>query len=231
MRSQRFCALLALLLSAVCHFTVLANENPVLDKNDTYSGDTLQSFSGENGTEGLLSTHLPDVSAHEDFENDGDLSSSGYLPLDDSINVQPVIKPKKGKERKKKVTSSSNSKKVNKNEDGKRKKNFCETDTYRDFCIHGECLYLEHLQQVTCRCQTGYFGERCGLQLMKTRTETEDTDSSATALAILAFVLSTISLIAIIIAITVRVGKQNPSLYEGETEEQEKLQQHISASV
>nr|2RNL_A Chain A, Amphiregulin [Homo sapiens] len=41
------------------------------------------------------------------------------------------------------------------------KKNPCNAE-FQNFCIHGECKYIEHLEAVTCKCQQEYFGERCG---------------------------------------------------------------------
>nr|P0DQX9.1 RecName: Full=OMEGA-myrmeciitoxin(02)-Mc1a; Short=MIITX2-Mc1a; Short=OMEGA-MIITX(02)-Mc1a; Flags: Precursor [Myrmecia chrysogaster] len=34
-------------------------------------------------------------------------------------------------------------------------------DNLKDYCIHGECHFLEDVQEPACLCETGYRGKRC----------------------------------------------------------------------
>lgn len=64
------------------------------------------------------------------------------------FSVEPVVKPKPAKRGGEKNAGKSRRKKNR----GKNKKKGtpCEME-YKNFCIHGECIYLEHLQMVTCK--------------------------------------------------------------------------------
>uniref|UniRef100_A0A8B9F458 Amphiregulin n=1 Tax=Amazona collaria TaxID=241587 RepID=A0A8B9F458_9PSIT len=121
--------------------------------------------------------------------------------VDDLIRVEPVVKPKPTKRGGEKNASKSRRKKNR----GKNKKKGtpCEME-YKNFCIHGECIYLEHLQMVTCKCHQDFFGERCGEQFMKTQRKNDVADYSKTVLVVVAVLLSSISFITVLIIVIVQ---------------------------
>ncbi|KAM8939130.1 amphiregulin [Pelodytes ibericus] len=160
----------------------------------------------------------------EDEDHDEDFSVAGYI-IDDSIRVQPVIKPENTQKKTEKKTTEKKAKKKNNKNDKtkKKKKNPCQT-THKDFCIHGECRYLANIKEVSCRCKQDYFGERCSEMYMKSETKSDFGDVSTVALAVAAVLLSTISIVAIIIIIIVHTRRKYSS-YECEAEEKRKLGQ------
>ncbi|XP_072368352.1 proheparin-binding EGF-like growth factor isoform X1 [Scyliorhinus torazame] len=85
------------------------------------------------------------------------------------------------------------------NRRGKRKgkKNPCYRK-YKDFCIHGECQYLKHIKEVSCRCFSGYEGARCGTFILAVE-HPKDPNDNTTTLAIVAVVLSSLSLTVILV--------------------------------
>ncbi|XP_078406940.1 proheparin-binding EGF-like growth factor isoform X1 [Cetorhinus maximus] len=90
-------------------------------------------------------------------------------------------------------------KRQRKNRRGKRKgkKNPCYRK-YKDFCIHGECQYLKHIKEVSCRCFSGYEGVRCGTFILAVE-HPKDPNDNTTTLAIVAVVLSSLSLTVILV--------------------------------
>ncbi|KFR12857.1 Amphiregulin, partial [Opisthocomus hoazin] len=136
------------------------------------------------------------------------------------FSVEPVVKPKPTKRGGEKNAGKSRRKK-NKGKN-KKKGTPCEME-YKNFCIHGECVYLEHLQMVTCKCHQDFFGERCGEQFMKTQRKNEVADYSKTVLVVVAVLLSSISFVTVLIIVIVQVRKKCPQ-YE-EKEERKKLRQ------
>ncbi|NXH59052.1 AREG protein, partial [Rhabdornis inornatus] len=136
------------------------------------------------------------------------------------FSVEPVVKPKPAKRGGEKNAGKSRRKK-NKGKN-KKKGTPCEME-YKNFCIHGECVYLEHLQMVTCKCHQDFFGERCGEQFMKTQRKNDVADYSKTVLVVVAVLLSSISFITVLIIVIVQVRKKCPQ-YE-EKEERKKLRQ------
>ncbi|NXC08946.1 AREG protein, partial [Orthonyx spaldingii] len=136
------------------------------------------------------------------------------------FSVEPVVKPKPTKRGGEKNAGKSRRKK-NKGKN-KKKGTPCEME-YKNFCIHGECIYLEHLQMVTCKCHQDFFGERCGEQFMKTQKKNDVADYSKTVLVVVAVLLSSISFITVLIIVIVQVRKKCPQ-YE-EKEERKKLRQ------
>ncbi|NXB80525.1 AREG protein, partial [Donacobius atricapilla] len=134
--------------------------------------------------------------------------------------VEPVVKPKPAKRGGEKNAGKSRRKK-NKGKN-KKKGTPCEME-YKNFCIHGECVYLEHLQMVTCKCHQDFFGERCGEQFMKTQRKNDVADYSKTVLVVAAVLLSSVSFITVLIIVIVQVRKKCPQ-YE-EKEERKKLRQ------
>ncbi|OCU00037.1 amphiregulin [Xenopus laevis] len=212
LRSVILCA--TLLLTIACHFTALCSElnSTQADSNVTFSGDQ-----GSDGTGSAVEVNWEEEEEHED-----NLSILGFI-TDDSIRVEPVVKPENPKKNGEKKNSEKKKKKERGDKKKKKKKNPCQS-THKDYCIHGECKYLANLQEVTCRCQPEYFGERCSEQSMKTRTEGDLSDRSTIALAVVAVLLSTISITAIIIIIVVHTRRKYAS-YQGEVEEKKRLGQ------
>ncbi|XP_009947444.1 PREDICTED: amphiregulin, partial [Leptosomus discolor] len=159
----------------------------------------------------------PDYEEDEEYEEA--LPVHQYI-VDDLIRVEPVVKPKPTKRGGEKNVGKSRRKK-NKGKN-KKKGTPCEME-YKNFCIHGECIYLEHLQMVTCKCHQDFFGERCGEQFMKTQRKNDVADYSKTVLVVVAVLLSSISFITVLIIVIVQVRKKCPR-YE-EKEERKKLRQ------
>ncbi|XP_072289217.1 uncharacterized protein areg [Eucyclogobius newberryi] len=107
------------------------------------------------------------------------------------------------------------------------------TSTHLDFCIHGNCYYLEGLHEPVCICMKGYMGLRCGIQTLETKGPSEDEGSGTelvqTVLVVIAVVLSVISCMAIVLMTCAhyRSHKNFLASYLGNTgtaKEQEKLQ-------
>ncbi|XP_061444944.1 amphiregulin [Rhineura floridana] len=160
-------------------------------------------------------------------------------------DVKEVIAPQflvgdSGKvESKLKKTSKSESGKKNPNKpkrkgNNKGKKNKKRTRTpcegeFKNFCVHGECKYIEHLTTVTCRCHLNYFGERCVEQFLKTRNSDGSTSLSTTGLVVVVvLVLLVLGFVAIVITVLVPGRKKCPK-YD-EKEERKKLRQDGSSS-
>uniref|UniRef100_A0A8C6QG91 Amphiregulin n=1 Tax=Nannospalax galili TaxID=1026970 RepID=A0A8C6QG91_NANGA len=166
-----------------------------------------------------------DYDYSEEYDNEPQIS--GYI-IDDSVRVEQVVKPKKNKTEDEKISSDKPRRKKKggkngKNRKNKKKKNPCNAE-FKNFCIHGECKYIENLEVVTCKCHHDYFGERCGEKSMKTHTM-DDSDLSKIALAVITVFVSAVSLTAIGIVITVVLRKRYLKEYEGEAEERRKLRQ------
>nr|KAF6498992.1 amphiregulin [Molossus molossus] len=162
-----------------------------------------------------------------DYAEEYDIESqiSGYI-VDDSVRVEQVVKPKENKTESENTTDKPKRKKKghkNRKNRKNRKKNPCDTK-FQNFCIHGECKYIEHLKTATCKCHQDYFGERCGEKSMKTHSMVDGDLSKITLAAITAFVFAvSFAVIAAVIAIQLR--KRYFREYEGEAEEQKKLRQ------
>ncbi|XP_042534379.1 amphiregulin [Dipodomys spectabilis] len=160
----------------------------------------------------------------EEYDNEPQVS--GYI-VDDSVRVEQVVKPKKNKTESEKSSHKPKRKKKGgkngKNRRNKKKKNPCDAE-FQNFCIHGECKYIENLDAVTCKCHHDYFGERCGEKSMKTQSIV-DSDLSKIALAAIAAFISAVSFTAIAVVITVQFRKRYAREYEGEAEERKKLRQ------
>ncbi|XP_015262434.1 PREDICTED: amphiregulin [Gekko japonicus] len=112
---------------------------------------------------------------------------------------------------------------------GKKKKNRtpCDED-FKNFCIHGECKYIEHLQIPTCKCHPNYYGERCIEQFLKSHRSNEAASQSATLLVVVAVVFSVFTF-AVVVAIVIRqVRKKYPKCEE--KEEKKKLRQENGSS-
>ncbi|KAG7481100.1 hypothetical protein MATL_G00063300 [Megalops atlanticus] len=100
--------------------------------------------------------------------------------------------------------------------------------THQDYCIHGQCKYMEDLGEPTCVCVKGYDGERCGIQLLKTEQKEQDPEVTQTVLVVIAVVLSLISCCAILLMICAhyRTHRNFLAAYLGTSSEKEKLQKN-----
>ncbi|XP_029439704.1 proheparin-binding EGF-like growth factor [Rhinatrema bivittatum] len=113
-----------------------------------------------------------------------------------------------------------NGRKKNRKGKGKgRKRDPCKKK-YKDFCIHGECKYINVLKMPSCICQLGYHGERCHGLILPLENPSSDYDHT-TALAVLAVVLSSVCLIIIAALLLLRYHRRG--IYDVENEEKVKL--------
>uniref|UniRef100_A0A673SU94 Amphiregulin n=2 Tax=Suricata suricatta TaxID=37032 RepID=A0A673SU94_SURSU len=218
-----------------------------LDVNDTTSGKG-EPFSRDHSADGFEGTPRNGVSSGKEIspvsemtsskelssgidydyaeEYDNEPQISGYI-VDDSVRVEQVIKPMKNKTESEKTSDKPKRKKKGgkngKNRKNRKKKNPCDAE-FQNFCIHGECKYIEHLGAVTCKCHQDYFGERCGEKSMKTHSVV-DGDLSKMALAAIAAFVSAVSFTAIAVVIALQLRKRYFREYEGEAEERKKLRQ------
>ncbi|XP_022362052.1 amphiregulin [Enhydra lutris kenyoni] len=232
---------LSLLLLGSAHYAA------GLDVNGTDSGKG-EPFSGDHSADGLEVTQKSGMSSGseispvsetpssrelssgidydyaEEYDNEPQISS--YI-VDDSVRVEQVVKPMKNKTESEKTSDKPKRKKKGgksgKNRRNRKKKNPCDAE-FQNFCIHGECKYIEHLEAVTCKCHQDYFGERCGEKSMKTHSMV-DSDLSKIALASIAAFVSAVSFTAIAVVITIQLRKRYFREYEGEVEERKKLRQ------
>nr|XP_012600228.1 amphiregulin isoform X2 [Microcebus murinus] len=147
-----------------------------LDLNDT-SSERGGPFSGEHGAAGFAVTSRNELSSESEISpvsempSGGELSSGtdyddseeydnepqipGYI-VDDSVRVEQVVKPKKNKTESEKTSDKPKRKKKGgkngKTRRNRKRKNPCDAE-FQNFCIHGECKYIEHLKAVTCSCK------------------------------------------------------------------------------
>lgn len=212
-----------------------------LELNDTSSGKG-EAFSGDHSAGGLAVSVGNEVSTLSEMPSGSELSTgdydyaeeyenepqiSGYI-IDDSVRVEQVIKPKKNKtEGEKSTEKPKRKKKGGKSGKGRRnkkkKRNPCAAE-FQNFCIHGECNYIENLKVVTCKCHYEYFGERCGEKSMKTHSG-DDNDLSRIAVVAAIIFVSAVILTAIGVLVTVQLRKRCFREYEGEAEERRRLRQ------
>ncbi|XP_057584546.1 amphiregulin [Hippopotamus amphibius kiboko] len=233
---------LSLLIFGSAHYT--AGLDAV---NDTYSGKG-ETFSGDYSADGLEVTSRSEMSLQseispasempssselssgidydyaEDYDNE--LQISAYV-VDDSVRVEQVVKPKKNKTEGEKTSDKPKRKKKGgkngKNRRNRKKKNPCDTE-FQNFCIHGECKFIEHMETVSCQCHQDYFGERCGEKSMKIHS-TVDSNLSKIALAAIAAFVVAVTFTAIAVVITILVRKRYFRECEGAAEERKKLRQ------
>ncbi|XP_006758069.1 PREDICTED: amphiregulin [Myotis davidii] len=208
--------------------------------NDTYSGKG-EPFSGDYSADEFEVTSRSGVSLVSEEPSDSELPSgsdydyaeeydserqiSGYI-VDDSVRVEQVFKPKENKTESENTTDKPKRKKKgpkNRKNRKNKKKNPCDTK-FQNFCIHGECIYREHMKKVSCRCHQDYFGERCAGKSMKTHSMVDDDLSKITLAVITAFV-SAVTFTVVAAVIIIQLRKRCFREYEGEAEEQKKLRQ------
>ncbi|XP_026943434.1 amphiregulin isoform X1 [Sagmatias obliquidens] len=213
---------LSLLIFGSAHYTA------GLDVNDTYSGKG-EPLSGDHTADGFEVTSRSQMSSgskispESEMPSSSELSSgmdsdyaeeydnepqiSGYI-VDDLVKVEQVVKPKKDKTESEKTSDKPKRKKKGgkngKNRRNRKKKNPCDAE-FQNFCIHGECKFIEHLETVSCQCHQEYFGERCGEKSMKIHSMA-NSDLSKIALAAIAAFVSAMSFTAIAVIITLLVS-------------------------
>ncbi|KAG8454229.1 hypothetical protein GDO86_000753 [Hymenochirus boettgeri] len=190
MESQRlFIMCTILLLSIERCFTVDGTDVNSTEANIsvTISGDHVSNGTGSDAEQSF-----------DEDEEEEDVLVLGYI-TDDSIRVEPVVKPQNPE----KSTEKKNTDKKKKGRGGKKKMTPCQT-THKDYCIHGQCKYLAKLKEVSCICHQDFFGERCSELSMKSGINGPFSDMSTIALAVVAVLLSTISITAIIIIIVIQ---------------------------
>ncbi|XP_078267207.1 proheparin-binding EGF-like growth factor [Rhinoraja longicauda] len=109
-----------------------------------------------------------------------------------------------------------------KNKRGKKKgkRNPCYRK-YKDYCFHGECRYLHHINEVACRCFPGYDGIRCHSYILAVE-HPKDPNENTTTLAIVAVVLSSLSLTVILVLLVLGYHRRVAS-YDVKNEEKIKL--------
>ncbi|XP_045714039.1 amphiregulin [Phyllostomus hastatus] len=229
-------AVLSLLILGSVHY-VAGSEG-----SDPYSGKG-KPFSGDHSSDGFEVTSRSEMSSgseispvsempleselssgiNYDYAEEYDFESqiSGYI-IDDLVRVEQVIKPEENKTESENTTNKpKRKKKGGKKRD--RKKNPCRSQ-FKNFCIHGKCVYREDIKSVTCKCHADYSGERCGEKSMKTHSIVDGDLSKITLVAIATFV-SVMCCTIIAVAVTIHLRKRNFRKYEGEAEEQKKLRQ------
>ncbi|XP_074128625.1 amphiregulin [Sminthopsis crassicaudata] len=221
-RTTSLLFLYLLVLSAVCHHVAASDAKGTSypEKNDLFSGDhspdrlELSTVSEISSTSEISSGTEYDY--YEEYEEDPQIS--GYV-LDDSIRVGHLVKPKKNRTESEK-NSNKTGRKKSKGRKRKQKKNPCNGE-YKNYCIHGECKYIESLEAVTCKCHQDFFGERCGEQSMKTHS-LGDGGNSMTALAIVAALLSVFCFSAIVL-ISKQIWKARYRIHDQRNEERKQL--------
>ncbi|KAH0627036.1 hypothetical protein JD844_002402 [Phrynosoma platyrhinos] len=192
------------------------------------AGTGLNATEQKQDTPILRTSNIPateTVSSGVDYEEDviKEVMAPQFLVSDSGRGELKLKKPEKPEGEKK--NSNKQKRKGNKEKKNKKKKkNPCE-DEFKNFCIHGECQYLEILQAVRCKCLPNYFGERCAERFLKThRSDNDAASNSFAALASIVGVVVGLALLCfaiIVIVIIVQVRKKCPK-YD-EKEERKKL--------
>ncbi|XP_048373769.1 amphiregulin [Sphaerodactylus townsendi] len=182
----------------------------------------LRIFSGR-GAEPPLSGADSEEAEEESVKERG----APHWPVNDSGRVESQLKKPALSESEKK-----NPGKLKKGgRKGKKKKTKsrtpCEED-FKNFCIHGECKFIEHLQIPTCKCHPNYYGERCVEQFLKSHKSHEAASQSATIFVVVAVVFSVFSFAVIIILVIMKVRKKYVKCEE--KEEKKKLRQENGSS-
>ncbi|XP_042329546.1 amphiregulin [Sceloporus undulatus] len=134
------------------------------------------------------------------------------------LQLKKPEKPEGGKKNSNKQKKKGNKEKKNK----KKNRTPCEGE-FKNFCVHGECKYIENLQAVRCKCLPDYFGERCVEQFLKTHRSDDNATSNSLLASIVGVVvgLTLLCFAIIVIVIIVQVRKKCPK-YD-EKEERKKL--------
>ncbi|XP_066487426.1 proepiregulin-like [Tiliqua scincoides] len=60
----------------------------------------------------------------------------------------------------------------------------------QDYCFNGECMYLVELDKHSCKCNSGYFGARCGHSNLETKLPLSNEYVTLTAVLILFFLVA-----------------------------------------
>ncbi|XP_034992991.1 amphiregulin [Zootoca vivipara] len=161
---------------------------------------------------------------YEETEEEEVAMAPQFLAGDSATVAFELKKPAKSESGKK----NSNKPKRKGNNKGRKnkKKTPCEAE-FKNFCVHGDCKYYEHLRKATCKCHSDYFGERCVEQFLKTHSaDGNDVESSTSTILASTAGLLTFAAIGIIVTLLVR---KRCSVCD-EKEERKRLRQENGSS-
>nr|XP_060639145.1 amphiregulin [Anolis sagrei ordinatus] len=169
------------------------------------------------------------VSSGVDFEEE-DVKEvrAPHLLVGDSdreeLELKKPMKPEGGKKNPSKQKRKGNKDKKHKN----KTRTPCEGE-FRNFCVHGECKYIENVQTVRCKCLPDYFGERCVEQFLKThRSDIEAPNKSSEVLGSILGAVFGLTVLSFVIIVIIIIVRKRCSKYD-EKEERKKLR-HENAS-
>ncbi|KAG7267473.1 hypothetical protein CRUP_007963, partial [Coryphaenoides rupestris] len=156
---------------------------------------------------------------YEDEEEDEELSGDMEVP-----RVAMSTKPKDGAS----LLGTTQTERPQRRGNGKkrkgkglgRKRNPC-LRKFKNYCIHGSCLYLKDIHQPSCVCNPSYSGDRCQFFILPVEGKAQEGYSRTTALAVVAVVLSSLCLTIIGLLLVLRFHKRGA--YDIENEEKVKL--------
>ncbi|XP_048392861.1 proheparin-binding EGF-like growth factor [Stegostoma tigrinum] len=172
---------------------------------------------------------------YEDYEDDDyvdeydELTSEeledGVLP----VKVQPIVKPK-NKTGKKKGPRQFRNKGKRKRSGIKKQNDPCKNE-YKDYCIHGKCIFLKELNKTSCVCLPGYQNERCGIKTLYTGTAEERINSLSVILVVAAGMLLLFVVAAVTIVATMRIRRKMQTEHNVLSEEKQKLRTENASVV
>ncbi|XP_060707472.1 amphiregulin-like [Hemiscyllium ocellatum] len=163
---------------------------------------------------------------YEDYEDDDYMDEYDELTAEEledgelPVKVQPVVKPK-NKSGKRKGQRQSRNKAKRKRTGTKKQNDPCKTQ-YKDFCIHGKCVFLKELNKTSCVCLPGYQNERCGIKTLYTGTTKERINSLSIVLVIAAGMLL-VFVIAVTVVAMMHIRKKMQTGHDVLSEEKQKL--------
>lgn len=203
--------LLPLLRAPVCQYAAGSGLNVTEQEQNVPISRTLNTLRAE----------IPSSRGDSEEEDVKELMAPQFL-VGDSVRVVQVKKSTKSESGKKNSKKRGNRGKKNKNKN----QTPCERE-YKNFCIHGECVYHKDLNSTSCKCKPDYFGERCVERFLKSwKNITVDHSSSVTV--VWTVIPSVLVLAVIVIIVIVRVREKCPK-YD-EKEERKKLRQENGSS-
>nr|XP_016850195.1 PREDICTED: amphiregulin isoform X2 [Anolis carolinensis] len=169
------------------------------------------------------------VSSGVDFEEEDvkEVRAPHFLVSDsdrEELDLKKPMKPEGGKKNPSKQKRKGNKDKKHKN----KTRTPCEGE-FRNFCVHGECKYIENVQAVRCKCLPDYFGERCVEQFLKThRNDIEAPNKSSEVLGSILGAVFGLTVLSFVIIVIIIIVRKRCSKYD-EKEERKKLR-HENAS-
>ncbi|XP_017267752.1 amphiregulin-like [Kryptolebias marmoratus] len=207
----------------------------------TYSAELARGTGGLASGEGLVSSLIDDDELEVDKEHSG--GHHEHVLIHGQHANKDEKKKRKGKSRSKnrqtrKFTTPQNPEHTlitrRYNSTVSITPNPC-TSTHVDYCIHGDCKYIEGLQEPVCVCMKDFVGERCEIQTLGSVKPnlSSNTELVQTVLVVIAVVLSVISCCAVLLMTCAhyRSHKNFLASYLGTGSEQEKLQKPMGDIV